>query len=162
MPSNKARLSLVVPQSGSVDKNYQADINDRLRTIAQALDSTTAITPGKTAAATSILTGGLLFLTVPGTLGIKSSATPLIRFPSTVTPVEITALLKQAPIGGSVKARLQHKGADYFTIAIAEGKVFFDSTQTFAEIPKEELITLDILGVGNTFGGADLTVIVRF
>jgi len=164
MPNQNAQTYLELPLSGNVDAAFQANLNDTLRQIALKLDSKSGGTSssGKSSGGASTLSGGELILSVPGTLAIKSNVAPLASLPADITPVEILALVKQAPQGGKIQFQLNSAGNNYNTGTIAANQVSGDQTSGFAVIPAGSLITLDITDVPQTFPGADLSVIVRF
>lgn len=104
---------------------------------------------------------GLLILSVPGTLGILSSAAPLVELFADAAPTDITALVKQAPVGGNLVINLVVAAVTLGTVTILAGALS-GTVSVSGSIAAGALVTLDITGVGLTFPGADLTALVRF
>lgn len=157
-PTNSAG-SLEINDS-TVSQQFLTRLNDRMRRIALALPSATSTGSSGSSSSSGSTSGKQLFLCVPGTLAIQSNAAPAIELASTTAFSQIVMLLKQAPQGGSVVVQL------YVAAAAWGPSVTLSSTSvtqsiTAAAIPANAIIRLDITGVGLTFGGSDLTVILR-
>lgn len=127
-------------------------LNERFRLLSQ--------TGGGTARAAEASGGaGMLVLSVPGTLSIRSSATPLVSFPASRTISRITALLKRAPTGGAVTVLVRAGGADLTSLTVPAGA----TTATIGlarAIAADAVVEVDITAVGATFPGADLTLLI--
>lgn len=102
----------------------------------------------------------MLVLAVPGTLSIRSSAAPLIALPRERRVAGMLALLKQPAIGGDVGLEIAVDGAKWAELAIPENATKAAGGLAKA-IPAEAVMTLDIVRVGLTFPGSDLTVMLR-
>ncbi len=162
MPNQNASTWLELPTLQGISAEAQLALNDRFRTIAQALDSIGAT---GTTTSTATASGRELILTVPGTLGIQTNAAPLVSLPDSITPGGgIVAMLKQPPQGASVKFKLQVGGADYTAVELPAGSSLpvLISGALGGVIAANALVTLNIIQVGTTFPGADLSVLVRF
>lgn len=159
MARNSARTNLTIPYNPDVDKDYQRVLNEKLRTIESELQlQTTATSSG--GATTS--TGGTIVLSVPGTVAIMSNAAPLVSLPSSITPTEILLLVKQGSIGASLTVRVAVNGTSYATVTAAAGKISASLKSSFGAIAANQLITLDIINVGTTFPGSNVSVLIRF
>lgn len=146
--------------AGSTGDVLVAAINDRLRRLETfAVQASSA---GAAPAAASKASGPTeLVLAVPGTLGIMSSAAPLVSLAADATPSEIVALVKTAPLGAALTLKVLAGSTPVGIVVIGAGAVTA-SVSGGAKIPAEAVITLGITTVGTTFPGADLTVMVRF
>jgi hypothetical protein len=161
MPSTKAHTDLELPPFSEVDAGFQRSLNDSLRQIARQLDGIGTATAQAVNRGSSA--GTQLILTAPGTLAIMSSVTPLVSVANMAAPMEVLAYLKQPAQGGSVTLQVNADGAKYFALTIPQGQTKADqSGGNFAQIAAGAVISVDITGVGGTFPGADLTVILRF
>ena len=105
--------------------------------------------------------GSEIVLSVPGTLGIRSNAAPLVTLATAETVTSIAAMVKTAPSGAGLTLAVSAAGTSIGTVTIADGAVMA-SVSLSAAVAADTLITLDITQVGSTFPGADLTVLVRF
>lgn len=122
-------------------------LNERFRRLEQGQGG------GERAAEAS---GGLLLLSVPGTLSIRSSATPLVSFAAARSISRVTALLKRAPAGGPLTILVRAGGADLASLTVPAGAT--QATIGLARaIAADAVIEVDITAVGPTFPGADLT-----
>ncbi len=167
MPSTNAHTWLELPPNKNVDPAFLRQVNDSMREIARQLDSIGGASSSAAPAAggstpAQAITGGEAVLSVGGTLAIQSNAAPLLTVPA-ITPVSITALVKQAPQGGSVQVQLNVAGQKYLTVTVAQGQTSGSATgSSFAAIAAGSLLTMDIVAVGTTFPGSDLSLIVGF
>jgi hypothetical protein len=101
-------------------------------------------------------------LAVPGTLGTSSSAAPLAMLPASATPSALVAILKQAPVGGSLTVTLSlATGLAIGSLTIPAGATQASGTAA-AEIPANTVLVLSTLCGGLTFPGSDLTLLVQF
>src|SRR6267154_1192059 len=116
--NNNAHTSLEIPILRGVDPEAARSINERLRTIAAALDS---LSSGSAKAIAGDASGRALILSVPGTLGVRTDAAPRVSLAFAATPTGLWAALKQPPQGASVKVKLQVAGVDYTAVEIAGG-----------------------------------------
>jgi len=136
-------------------------LNERFRRISSLLGVSSGTTPSSPAASGGSSTSDL-FLAVPGTLAIRSNAAPLATFSRDRTITGLVALVKRAPAGGAVTLRLLVEGVAADSIVIAAGAISATAAVGSYVAPANGLLTLDIVGVGSTFPGADLTVRVLF
>lgn len=102
----------------------------------------------------------ILVLAVPGTLSIRSSAAPLIALPRERRVAGMLALLKQPAIGGDVGLEIAVDGAKWAELTIPENARKATAGPAKA-IPAEAVVALDIVRVGLTFPGSDLTLMLR-
>jgi len=121
---------------------------------------------GSTGTTTTTITASgkrQLILSVPGTLGIGSSLAPLISLDEARTASGLVALVKRAPTGASLRIQVMLAGVLWAAIPIANGAVSATLTGAgLGALPANTLITLDVVGVGTTFPGGDLSVLIRF
>ena len=102
-------------------------------------------------------------LSVPGTLGIGSSLAPLAEMDETRSASQVVALVKQAPVGGSVQVEIAAGGARWGLVSIAAGATRGTlSGDGLPALRVDALVSVNVLAVPATFPGADLTVLVRF
>lgn len=157
MNATANRLPPIASTSAGTDLVVQ--INNRLArlqmmTTAQASGGLTHT--GTAAAATQLM------LAVPGTLGTSSSAAPLAMLPASATPSALVAILKQAPVGGSLTVTLSlATGLAIGSLTIPAGATQASGTAA-AEIPANTVLVLSTLCGGLTFPGSDLTLLVQF
>lgn len=126
-------------------------LNERLRLLSQTGGSAVRSADGSA--------GGMLVLSVPGTLSIRSSATPLVSFPASRTITRVGALLKRAPSGGAVTLLVKAGGADVASLTVPAGATAATIAVARA-IAADAVVEVDITAVGATFPGADLTVLI--
>ena len=113
------------------------------------------------ALATAVLGGGssgAYLFTVPGTIGIKSNAAPLIQAPEDITFSTVVGLVKQPPTGAAINVNVQDAGTVLGTLIIPAGSTSATLTLTSGSVNAGDLLTIDITAVGTTFPGSDLTV----
>lgn len=104
-----------------------------------------------------------LLLSVAGILSIRSNAAPLAMLQETKSAAQVVAVVKQAPIGADLRARLNVGGAAWADVTIAAGQTQGTRDGTgLSAITAGALVTVDVLAVGTTFPGEDLTVAVHF
>jgi hypothetical protein len=101
---------------------------------------------------------------VPGTLGVRTNAAPLVSIQQSKIPTGIVGLLKQLPQGASVMLNVLVAGLVYTSLELKPGvsSPVLISGGLGGAIAANALITLDIIQVGTTFPGADLSVLLRF
>lgn len=121
--------------------------------------SSTAAAPPTVAAVTS---PRQLELTVPGTLGIGSNQAALVELAAAATPASMVALVKQAPSGADLTAQVNVGGTSWQQIVVKNGQTTATIGSGLGAIAANALVTIDLVGVGTTFPGADLTVLIRF
>jgi hypothetical protein len=167
MALTTAKSSLILPQTVQGHPTLVAAINSSFQKIQQMLDSSNATVPsarGLTVVGGSGSTTGAsqVQLSVPGTLAVMSYAAPLVELPFTITPTSIVALIKQAPVGAAITYRVKVAGVSYFSASVGTGLLLLSSGGTFQPIAANSLITVDIVSVGTTFPGSDLSVLIQF
>jgi len=76
---------------------------------------------------------------------------------------DVYALVRQAPSGGSVQLEIKQNDDLYCSLTIADGNTISSSVPGFSLPPiiMGARLTLDVVMVGATNPGADLTVIIR-
>lgn len=123
-------------------------LNERLREVEYA------------AAAANASTGDLtVLLHVSGGLSVRSSATPLVTLARGVTITQVEVMVKKAPVDGTITARLLADGLAIADFVIGAGQKR-RSAPAVAFIGPGQVLSVDILTVGATFPGADLTVAI--
>ena len=107
--------------------------------------------------------GGQFNFQIEGGLGILTNATPAVSVQETLSIRDIYGFVKQAPTGADLEVRINQDGAPLATLTFAAGQTG-SSLVNGAELPVLQSLanlTLDILTVGTTFPGRDLTVTIR-
>jgi hypothetical protein len=105
--------------------------------------------------------GSQVVLSIPGTLAIESNAAQLISFKDARKVVEVELLVKRVPVGAPIDVRILVDGATMATVTLLAGQSGVKSAAAFA-IAAGKPVRIDVLSVGVTFPGADLSVILRF
>lgn len=104
-------------------------------------------------------------LSVDGTLAIGSDQAPKTYVLSQVTPSVLRMDVKQAPIGANLVVLLSYYTAPGQTTLVATFTVgpsqLSDTETTTVLVPAESWWQVDVISVGTTFGGSDLTVTVQ-
>jgi hypothetical protein len=152
--SRKNQQAIELPRDLDITSERGKELlNERLRKLA-------ASASGATASRVSTAAVEQLALHVPFVLAIEAAAAPLAELPADMRFREVSARVKQAPAGGSLKAEVKAGGATVASITIPAGAL--SAIQPVSgTLPGKTEIRLDITSVGLTFPGADLTVIVR-
>ena len=104
--------------------------------------------------------GNLLLLSVAGILSIRSSAAPLAMLGTSRTASSVKAILKQAPLGADLDVRVLVGGAAWARVLVAAGNTRGEASGSLSQIAAGAEITVDLIAVGTTFPGADLTIAV--
>jgi len=105
-----------------------------------------------------------VLLAAPGVLAIQSDAAPLVTLAAESAANSVEALVKRAPVGADLKLRVIIDDAEWASITVADG----ETTGEVAEpaeldpIPADKALVLEIVQVGTTFPGADLSLLIRF
>lgn len=159
----KPRMSLEMPAAVGDPQTDRRVLNEKLRRIQSELEGTasTGTAAATVATASSSAAGQEIVLSVPGTLAIRSNAAALVSLPAARNVSEIVAVVKQAAAGGDLNLALFADGAAWATLKIAAGGKTATAAAKSLALAKNALVTLDITGVGLTFPGADLTVMIR-
>lgn len=162
MPSNNASTDLSLPAGISTIAALLPPLNDRMRQIEQLVGSTSKTVATTGSSSTSSSNAGQVILSVPGTLGMLSTAAPLILFQNAVTPSNIVAVLTLAAIGAPVIVQIMVAGVSYAQLTIPAGQQLIPvSIPAPGGIAAGALVTLNIISVGTTFPGAGLSVILQ-
>jgi hypothetical protein len=150
-------LHLDLPYDEHDTRELKRRLNERLRDIANAIRT---LSEGGT---TRVVTQGgaaEIVLFVPGTLAIESDAAPLVTLGADRTFTELVALAKRAPEGAAIVAEIEVGGE-----AVAEVTIAADAASGLAEgsfqIGADAVVRLNVTGVGTSFPGSDLTLILR-
>ena len=166
MPTFTTSTSLEMPPAKGLSQEALAALNERFLVISSLLGNGAAVSPPSAQASArptaTVSSGGEVVLSVPGTLGIQTNAAPLVSLRAAVTPVSLVALLKQAPQGAPVTIQVCVGGANWATLAIANGAVSATSPAGLGAIAAGALVTLNITTVGTVFPGSDLSVLVQW
>ena len=161
MPTNpKNQLGDLSVNDPDVSQSFLLKLNDRLRRISQIISGgNTTINNNNN---TTIGGGGAseVVLTVPGVIGVESDAAPAITLGSQTSFSTVVLLLKQAPQGANVTVQLYVAGATWGGPLSMNG-TSASFTAAGGSIAANAIIRLDITGVGTTYPGSDLTVILR-
>jgi hypothetical protein len=138
------------------------EVNAQIAALAARLEGKIAAIKGTPAAAEPVtVTGGQVVLSIPGTLAIESNAAALVAFKDARRVSEVELLVKQAPLGSTLEVRVRVDGATMATVTLTAGQTGVKSAASFA-IAVGKPVRIDILNVGTTFPGADLSVILRY
>jgi|GEM_PF-6611019 len=159
----RRNLALELPE-GLVGRSLDEALNERLRLISEALDILAVET---TSAGAVISTGSgssLILLSLSGILAIQSDVAPRIALPAARTVSELIAIVKQAPTGGALTLRVRTLlggvTTDFATLSIPDGSLRATVTSP-GSLPADADVLLDIQGVGLTYPGRDLSVLLR-
>jgi hypothetical protein len=109
------------------------------------------------------LAGGQYSLQVDGFLAIQTGAAPdlVVEGPHAVR--DLFAIVKQAPVGGSVQIQVNYNGSTYSTLTIPDGGTISNVVNGFG-LPFLDAgyrISMDIISCGVDNPGSDLTVVIR-
>ena len=121
------------------------------------------------------LSGWVLDLDVPGTLGIASSVCPQATLPQAAAPANIFAIVVGAPVGAGATAVVKVNGTAWATVnlrawtgsstgtqsGVAEGALAWSVLDGMV-MPAGAAITLDITAVGTTSPGSGLVLRMEF
>jgi hypothetical protein len=110
------------------------------------------------------LAGGQYSFQVEGFLAIETGATPDIIVENKYSVRDVYAVIRQAPVGGSIQLQINQNGSLYCALTIADGQTISTPPVDGATLPvlmAGARLSLDINMVGTTNPGADLTVVIR-
>jgi hypothetical protein len=110
------------------------------------------------------LSGGQLSFQIGGFLAIQTGAAPDVILDANKAVRDIYAVVKQAPSGAEIAINLNLNGTFYCALAIPDGSTTMTVALDGASLPPllaQDLLSIDITGVGLTTPGSDLTVIIR-
>lgn len=109
------------------------------------------------------LSGGQFNFQVEGILAILDDAVPGVSVQESFSIRDVYAEVKEAPVGAAIEVRVKQGAEIIATCSIAAGETIGDAVNG-AEVPvltSGSTLTLDIVAVGTTYPGRDLTVTVR-
>ena len=109
------------------------------------------------------LRGGQFNFQIEGLLAIKNDAVPSVSVQENLSIRDIYAVVKEAPTGADLQLQINQDGVALATVSITDGQTT-SLPINGAELPvlqAQSNLTLDILAVGTTFPGRDLTVTIR-
>jgi hypothetical protein len=101
-----------------------------------------------------------LSMVIAGTLAIGSNLGPAAFFTAATTVTVATAMVKTAPVGGSLVIQVYSNSSPptlLYTITITAGNFLGVAAGTVV-VPANTQVVVNITGVGSTFPGADLAV----
>lgn len=109
------------------------------------------------------LSGGQFSFQIDGFLAIQNGASPDLIVEASHSVRDIFAVVRQAPSGSPVQIQLNQNGTLYCALTIAGGATISSSVSGLGlpALMAGARISIDILGVGVTNPGSDLTVIMR-
>lgn len=109
------------------------------------------------------LSGGQYSLQVDGFLAIQAGAAPdlVVEAPHAVR--DLFAIVKQAPVGGSVQIQVNYNGSAYCMLTIPDGSTISNVVKGFGLpfIDAGARVGMDITSTGVDNPGSDLTVVIR-
>ena len=109
------------------------------------------------------LRGGQFNFQIEGLLAIKNDAVPNVSVQENLSIRDIYAVAKEAPAGADLQLQINQDGVALATLSMTDGQTT-SVPLNGAELPvlqAQSDLTLDILAVGTTFPGRDLTVTIR-
>ncbi len=108
------------------------------------------------------LSGGQFSFQVEGFLAVDSNPAPNVVVEAPHAVGDVYAVVKQAPTGGPITMTLSQNGAPYCTLTIPDGAMSAPSVTGFGQsLQSGAQLSLQIMSVGQTTPGSDLTVIMR-
>jgi len=108
------------------------------------------------------LSGGQYSFQVQGFLAVDSDPAPNVIVEAAHAVQDVYAVVKQAPVGGSIQINLSQNGAPYCTLAIPDSATVSPSVDGFGmPLLAQAQLSMAITEVGQTSPGSDLTVILR-
>ncbi len=109
------------------------------------------------------LHGGQFNFQVEGLLGIVDDAVPVVSVQEALSIRDVYAFVKEAPTGAALQMQINQDGNEVATLSIAAGQTV-STPVNGANLPALQALTnlsLDILAVGTSYPGRDLTVTIR-
>ena len=109
------------------------------------------------------LAGGQYSLQVEGFLAIQTAAVPELVVEAPHAVRDIFAIVKNAPLEGSVQLQLIYNGSAYCDLTIPSGSTMSNVVNGFGlpVLGGGARIGMDVTSVGMSNPGSDLTVIIR-
>lgn len=107
--------------------------------------------------------GGEYVMQADGTLAIEAAPSPPLPVAIATSVRDVFARLALAPAGAGITITVKRNGAAYATVTIPAGQTVSNTVSgaALAALQPGDLLTFDITGVGSTYPGSDLTVVVR-
>lgn len=100
---------------------------------------------------------------------VATTGVSRFRFPWAVTILGVTAAVNTAPTGASIVLDVKRNGTSIFTttanrptIAIGNNATTTEPAPDVSALNAGDFVTVDILQVGSTVAGSDLTVFIRY
>ena len=109
------------------------------------------------------LNGGQFNFQIEGLLAVILDAVPSVSVQETVSLRDVYATVKSAPLGADLQLRVYQSGMEITTLSILDGQTT-SAAVNGAELPVLQALsdlTLEIVAVGTSFPGRDLTVTIR-
>jgi hypothetical protein len=109
------------------------------------------------------LHGGQFNFQVEGLLGAVNDAVPVVSVQQALSIRDVYAFVKEAPTGAALQLRINQDGNEVTTFSIAAGQTV-STPVSGASLPALQALanlTLDIVTVGTSYPGRDLTVTIR-
>jgi len=108
------------------------------------------------------LSGGQYSIQVSGFLAVDQSAAPALVIEAAHSVRDVFAILGTAA-DNVIQLQLNVNGSAYCQLSLAASAIVSDSVDgsTLPPLQPESQVTLSILSVGQTYPGADLTVLIR-
>ena len=101
---------------------------------------------------------------VDGTLAIGSDQAPIVALNASSTAVAVVACVKTAPIGAGLMVNINVGGFLWLSLAIVAGDTAARATPAqiaaAGAIAANSNVTLDIVAVGTTVPGSDLSIMI--
>jgi len=112
------------------------------------------------------LWGGQITIQVEGYMAVETDAAPPYQLETSYAARDISAIVREAPVGGDVVLQLQQNGTDYCQLTIPDGATASNSVNGFGLPPllvgsRLRLNVTSVPSVAGTLPGRDLTVAVR-
>ncbi len=107
-----------------------------------------------------------LSIQVEGYLAIQDSVVPAVVMDTKKAVFDVTAVVREAPVGGPIVMHLQRDAATYCVLTIPDGQTSSNAVSGFGIAPLNigTQLTVNITSVPSASGtlpGRDLTVTVR-
>jgi hypothetical protein len=108
------------------------------------------------------LSGGQFSIQVQGFLAVDSDPSPNVVVEAAHAVLDVSAVVKQAPVGSPIVMILSQNGIPYCTLTIPDGATSSLSFDGFGmPLQEQAQLSLAITAVGETSPGQDLTVLIR-
>jgi hypothetical protein len=112
------------------------------------------------------LSGGQLSIQTQGYLAIQTGATPALVIEDSHVARDISAVVREAPNGGSIVLQVTQNNSAYCTLTIADGQTTSNVVGGFGLAPLAASAQLDLIitsvpTAAGTLPGRDLTVTIR-